>query len=141
MVSRKLKFTSQQVAWRAAFALVVTLITFNPVKSFGGSLHTVEWSPMPWGTVLFALFLVASWGFIFHNARQLLGNLGSIAVIVIFGVFAAMLYSKGMLKTGGAVAWLGTLFLWLIATISLTGGYVFRYLTGRLHVEDGDMEG
>ena len=140
MVSKKLKFTTKQVAWRAAFALIVTLITYNPVKSFGGSLHTVEWSPMPWGTILFALVLVASWAFIFHNAKQLLGKWGLMAVGAIFAVFVTMLVSKGWLKTAGGAAWIATLGLWLLASISLTGGYIFRYLTGRLHVEDGDME-
>ncbi|MEE2755485.1 MAG: DUF6524 family protein [Myxococcota bacterium] len=140
MVSRKLKFTAQQVAWRAAFALIITLITFNPIKSFFGSLADTVWSPMPWGTILFALILVAGWAFILINAKQLLGKWGFIAILVIFGTFVAMLVSKGMVSSGKGAAWIGTLGLWLLATISLTGGYIFRYLTGRLHVEDGDMD-
>ena len=79
-------------------------------------------------------------GFYFHNAKQLLGKWGLMAVGAIFAVFVTMLVSKGWLKTAGGAAWIATLGLWLLASISLTGGYIFRYLTGRLHVEDGDME-
>ena len=77
-------------------------------------------------------------GHLFHNAKQLLGKWGLMAVGAIFAVFVTMLVSK-VAKTAGGQHGCD---LGIMATrVDLpTGGYIFRYLTGRLHVEDGDME-
>jgi hypothetical protein len=125
---------------RAAFALALVLLTFNP--SGYSYVHLIQ-DGFPKVTPLEAVLgivLLIGW-FVFISAT--LRSLGALGVLLALALFAALIWlivSWGwvQLQNTGAIVWLGLVILALILAIGMSWSHLYQRWSGQATVDEVD---
>lgn len=137
------RFTWKQFGFRAAVALLLVLVTYNPFGPCATQaiLSVETWNPLPMGTIFFALVVLAAWLLLLRFAYRAMGKLGAIVLGVLFASFVGLGYSKGWFQpTAGAAKYLGILVFWIVGTIALNAAFLKRAAFGVGSVDDDGEE-
>jgi hypothetical protein len=125
---------------RAAFALGLVLLTYNPSGySFVHMLQSGFPAVTPLEAVL-GLLLLIGW-FVFLRAT--LSSIGALGMVLLLALFAALIWlivSWGWVKLSntGAIVWISLLVLSLILAVGMSWAHLYRRWSGQATVEDTD---
>jgi hypothetical protein len=125
---------------RAAFALGLVLLTYNPSGySFVHMLQSGLPAVSPLEAVL-GLLLLIGW-FVFLRAT--LSSIGALGMVLLLALFAALIWlivSWGWVKLSntGAIVWISLLVLSLILAVGMSWAHLYRRWSGQATVEDTD---
>jgi Family of unknown function (DUF6524) len=134
----KLTFTGFLL--RAAFALALVLLTYNPSGySFAHMLQAGFPAITPVEAVLGVLLLIG-W-FVFLRATLIaIGPLGMVLLLALFGALIWLIVSWGWVKLSNttAIAWISLVVLALILAVGMSWASLYRRWSGQATVEDSD---
>ena len=140
MRTRAAGFGVLSFTWRALFALVLVLVTYNPsqisyyhwvrgVIAAGnfGALHA-----------LVGVVLLAGWIVFLRATFQSLGILGLLLGAAFFGALVWLLIDFGLLAADSVstMAWITIVCLALLLAVGMSWSHVRRRMTGQIDVDD-----
>jgi hypothetical protein len=134
----KLTFTGFLL--RAAFALALVLLTYNPSGySFVHMLQAGFPAVTPLEAVLGVLLLIGWFVFL----RATLASIGPLGMVLLLALFAALIWlivSWGwvQLSNTSAIAWISLVVLALILAVGMSWAHLYRRWSGQATVEDTD---
>ena len=134
----KLTFTGFLL--RAAFALALVLLTYNPSGySFAHLLQAGFPAVTPLEAVLGILLLIGWFVFL----RATLAAIGPLGLVLLLALFAALIWlivSWGWIKLSNtsAIAWISLVVLALILAVGMSWAHLYRRWSGQATVEDTD---
>lgn len=135
-----IRITPLGLFWRALFAILFCVATYNGSEYNAYQLVITQWETSTYPV----LFLVAVWlicaitlGWIVYD------TLGKIGIIMLLGLAVV---SIAWARDAGIVdplqpsfwQWAGPSIVGAILAAGLIGGYCYRWLTGRVMVDDAD---
>jgi hypothetical protein len=127
----KLTFTGFLL--RAAFALALVLLTYNPSGySFAHMLQTGFPAITPLEAVL-GIVLLIGW-FVFLRAT--LTSIGPFGMVLLLALIVSWGWVK--LSNTGAIVWISLVVLSLILAVGMSWSYLYRRWSGQATVEDAD---
>jgi hypothetical protein len=134
----KLTFTGFLL--RAAFALTLVLLTYNPSgHSYAHMLQAGFPAVTPVEAVLGVLLLIGWFVFL----RATLSSIGPLGMVLALALFAAVIWlivSWGWVRLSntGAIVWLSLVVLSLILAVGMSWAHLYRRWSGQATVEDTD---
>ncbi len=134
----KLTFTGFLL--RAAFALTLVLLTYNPSgHSYAHMLQAGFPAVTPVEAVLGVLLLIGWFVFL----RATLSSIGPLGMVLALALFAAVIWlivSWGwvQLSNTGAIVWISLVVLSLILAVGMSWAHLYRRWSGQATVEDTD---
>lgn len=134
----KLTFTGFLL--RAAFALTLVLLTYNPSgHSYVHMLQAGFPAVTPLEAVLGILLLIGWFVFL----RATLSSIGPLGMLLALALFAAVIWlivSWGWVKLSntGAIVWISLVVLSLILAVGMSWAHLYRRWSGQATVEDTD---
>jgi Family of unknown function (DUF6524) len=134
----KLTFTGFLL--RAAFALALVLLTYNPSGySFVHMLQAGFPSITPLEAVLGILLLIG-WFVFLRATLASIGPLGMVLLLALFGALIWLIVSWGWVKLSNtsAIAWISLVVLALILAVGMSWAHLYRRWSGQATVEDTD---
>jgi len=134
----KLTFTGFLI--RAAFALTLVLLTYNPSGfSFVHMLKTGFPAITPLEAVL-GLLLLIGWAVFLRATLHSIGALGMVLLLAFFGALIWLIVSWGWVKLSstGALVWISLIVLSLILAVGMSWASLYRRWSGQATVEDTD---
>lgn len=134
----KLTFTGFLI--RAAFALTLVLLTYNPSGfSFVHMLKTGFPAITPLEAVL-GLLLLIGWAVFLRATLHSIGPLGMVLLLAFFGALIWLIVSWGWVKLSstGALVWISLIVLSLILAVGMSWASLYRRWSGQATVEDTD---
>jgi hypothetical protein len=134
----KLTFTGFLI--RAAFALALVLLTYNPSGySFVHMLKTGFPAITPLEAVL-GLLLLIGWAVFLRATLHSIGALGMVLLLAFFGALIWLIVSWGWVKLSstGALVWISLIVLSLILAVGMSWASLYRRWSGQATVEDTD---
>ena len=125
---------------RAAFALGLVLLTYNP--SGYSYVHMLQ-SGFPAVTPLEAvlgLLLLIGWFVFLRATLSSIGALGMVLLLALFAAFVWLIVSWGWVKLSstGAIVWISLVVLSLILAVGMSWAHLYRRWSGQATVEDTD---
>ena len=125
---------------RAAFALALVLLTYNP--SGYSYVHMLQ-SGFPAVTPLEAvlgLLLLIGWFVFLRATLSSIGALGMVLLLALFAAFVWLIVSWGWVKLSstGAIVWISLVVLSLILAVGMSWAHLYRRWSGQATVEDTD---
>ena len=125
---------------RAAFALALVLLTYNP--SGYSYVHMLQ-SGFPAVTPLEAvlgLLLLIGWFVFLRATLSSIGALGMVLLLALFAAFIWLIVSWGWVKLSntGAIVWISLVVLSLILAVGMSWAHLYRRWSGQATVEDTD---
>ena len=134
----KLTFTGFLI--RAAFALTLVLLTYNPSGfSFVHMLKTGFPAITPLEAVL-GLLLLIGWAVFLRATLHSIGPLGMVLLLAFFAALIWLIVSWGwvQLSSTGAIVWISLIVLSLILAVGMSWSHLYRRWSGQATVEDTD---
>ena len=134
----KLTFTGFLI--RAAFALTLVLLTYNPSGwSFVHMLKTGFPAITPLEAVL-GLLLLIGWAVFLRATLHSIGPLGMVLLLAFFAALIWLIVSWGWVKLSstGAIVWISLIVLSLILAVGMSWSHLYRRWSGQATVEDTD---
>ena len=134
----KLTFTGFLI--RAAFALTLVLLTYNPSGySFVHMLKTGFPAITPLEAVLGILLLIG-WAVFLRATLHSIGPLGMVLLLAFFAALIWLIVSWGWVKLAstGAIVWISLIVLSLILAVGMSWASLYRRWSGQATVEDTD---
>jgi hypothetical protein len=134
----KLTFTGFLL--RAAFALALVLLTYNPSGwSFVHMLKTGFPAITPLEAVL-GLLLLIGWAVFLRATLHSIGPLGMVLLLAFFAALIWLIVSWGWVKLSstGAIVWISLIVLSLILAVGMSWASLYRRWSGQATVEDTD---
>jgi len=134
----KLTFTGFLL--RAAFALALVLLTYNPSGySYAHMLQTGFPAITPLEAVL-GLLLLIGWFVFLRATLHSIGPLGMVLLLAFFAALIWLIVSWGWVKLSntGAIVWISLIVLSLILAVGMSWSHLYRRWSGQATVEDGD---
>ena len=134
----KLTFTGFLI--RAAFALTLVLLTYNPSGfSFVHMLKTGFPAITPLEVVLDLLLLIG-WAVFLRATLHSIGPLGMVLLLAFFAALIWLIVSWGwvQLSSTGAIVWISLIVLSLILAVGMSWASLYRRWSGQATVEDTD---
>ncbi len=134
----KLTFTGFLL--RAAFALALVLLTYNPSGySYVHMLQTGFPSVSPVAAVL-GLLLLIGWFVFLRATLSSIGPLGMVLALALFAALIWLIVSWGWVRLSntGAIVWIGLVVLALILAVGMSWAHLYRRWSGQATVEDTD---
>jgi hypothetical protein len=134
----KLTFTGFLL--RAAFALALVLLTYNPSGySFAHMLQAGFPAITPLEAVLGILLLIG-WFVFLRATLASIGPLGMVLLLALFGALIWLVVSWGwvQLSNTSAIAWISLVVLALILALGMSWAHLYRRWSGQATVEDTD---
>jgi Family of unknown function (DUF6524) len=134
----KLTFTGFLL--RAAFALALVLLTYNPSGySYAHMLQAGFPAITPVEAVLGVLLLIG-WFVFLRATLSSIGPFGLVLALALFGAFIWLIVSWGWVKLSstGAIVWISLVVLSLILAVGMSWAYLYRRWSGQATVEDTD---
>ena len=134
----KLTFTGFLL--RAAFALALVLLTYNPSGwSFVHMLKTGFPAITPLEAVLGILLLIG-WAVFLRATLHSIGPLGMVLLLAFFAALIWLIVSWGWVKLAstGAIVWISLIVLSLILAVGMSWSHLYRRWSGQATVEDTD---
>ena len=134
----KLTFTGFLI--RAAFALTLVLLTYNPSGfSFVHMLKTGFPAITPLEAVL-GLLLLIGWAVFLRATLHSIGALGMVLLLAFFAALIWLIVSWGWVKLAstGAIVWISLIVLSLILAVGMSWASLYRRWSGQATVEDTD---
>ena len=134
----KLTFTGFLL--RAAFALALVLLTYNPSGySYVHMLQAGFPAITPLEAVLGVVLLIG-WFVFLRATLTSIGPLGMVLALALFAALIWLIVSWGWVKLSdtGAILWIGLIVLALILAIGMSWSLIYRRWSGHATVEDGD---
>ncbi len=134
----KLTFTGFLL--RAAFALTLVLLTYNPSGySYAHMLQAGFPAVAPLEAVLGILLLIGWFVFL----RATLSSIGPLGMVLALALFAAVIWlivSWGWVKLSntGAIVWISLVVLSLILAVGMSWAHLYRRWSGQASVVDAD---
>ena len=134
------KLTFAGFLLRAAFALALVLLTYNPSGySYAHMLQAGFPAVTPLEAVLGVLLLIGWFVFL----RATLSSIGPLGMVLALALFAALIWlivSWGWVKLSntGAIVWISLVVLALILAVGMSWSYLYRRWSGQATVEDAD---
>ena len=125
---------------RAAFALALVLLTYNPSGySYAHMLQAGFPAITPLEAVLGILLLIG-WFVFLRATLSSIGPLGLVLLLALFGALIWLIVSWGWVKLSntGAIVWISLVVLSLILAVGMSWSYLYRRWSGQATVEDGD---
>ena len=125
---------------RAAFALALVLLTYNPSGySFAHMLQAGFPAITPLEAVLGILLLIG-WFVFLRATLASIGPLGMLLLLALFGALIWLIVSWGwvQLSNTSAIAWISLLVLSLILAVGMSWAHLYRRWSGQATVEDTD---
>ena len=125
---------------RAAFALALVLLTYNP--SGYSYVHMLQ-SGFPAVTPLEAvlgLLLLIGWFVFLRATLSSIGALGMVLLLALFAAFIWLIVSWGWVKLSntGAIVWISLVVLSMILAVGMSWAHLYRRWSGQATVEDTD---
>ena len=134
----KLTFTGFLL--RAAFALALVLLTYNPSGySYVHMLQTGFPAITPLEAVL-GLLLLIGWFVFLRATLHSIGPLGMVLLLAFFAALIWLIISWGwvQLSSTGAIVWISLIVLSLILAVGMSWSHLYRRWSGQATVEDTD---
>ena len=134
----KLTFTGFLL--RAAFALALVLLTYNPSGwSYAHMLQAGFPAITPVEAVLGILLLIG-WFVFLRATLSSIGPLGLVLALALFGAFIWLIVSWGWVKLSntGVIVWISLVVLSLILAVGMSWAHLYRRWSGQATVEDTD---
>jgi hypothetical protein len=134
----KLTFTGFLL--RAAFALALVLLTYNPSGySFVHMLQAGFPKITPLEAVLGILLLIG-WFVFLRATLTSIGPLGMVLLLALFGALIWLIVSWGWIKLSNtsAITWISLVVLALILAVGMSWASLYRRWSGQATVEDAD---
>ena len=134
----KLTFTGFLI--RAAFALTLVLLTYNPSGfSFVHMLKTGFPAITPLEAVL-GLLLLIGWAVFLRATLHSIGPLGMVLLLAFFAALIWLIVSWGwvQLSSTGAIVWISLIVLSLILTVGMSWASLYRRWSDQATIEDTD---
>ena len=134
----KLTFTGFLL--RAAFALALVLLTYNPSGySYAHMLQTGFPAITPLEAVL-GLLLLIGWFVFLRATLHSIGPLGMVLLLAFFAALIWLIVSWGwvQLSSTGAIVWISLIVLSLILAVGMSWSHLYRRWSGQATVEDTD---
>ena len=125
---------------RAAFALALVLLTYNPSgHSYVHMLQTGFPAITPLEAVLGILLLIG-WFVFLRATLSSIGPLGMLLLLALFGALIWLIVSWGwvQLSNTSAIVWISLVVLSLILAVGMSWSYLYRRWSGQATVEDAD---
>ena len=134
------KLTFAGFLLRAAFALALVLLTYNPSGySYAHMLQAGFPAVTPLEAVLGVLLLIG-WFVFLRATLSSIGPLGMVLALALFGALIWLIVSWGWVKLSntGAIVWISLVVLALILAVGMSWSYLYRRWSGQATVEDAD---
>ena len=134
----KLTFTGFLL--RAAFALALVLLTYNPSGySYVHLLQAGFPAVTPLEAVLGVLLLIG-WFVFLRATLSSIGPLGLVRALALFAAVIWLFVSWGWVKLSntGAIVWISLVVLSLILAVGMSWAHLYRRWSGQATVEDTD---
>jgi Family of unknown function (DUF6524) len=134
----KLTFTGFLL--RAAFALALVLLTYNPSGwSYAHMLQEGFPAITPLEAVLGILLLIG-WFVFLRATLSSIGPLGMVLALALFGAFIWLIVSWGWVRLSntGVLVWISLVVLSLILAVGMSWAHIYRRWSGQATVEDTD---
>ena len=134
----KLTFTGFLL--RAAFALALVLLTYNPSGySYAHMLQAGFPAITPLQAVL-GLLLLIGWAVFLRATLHSIGPLGMVLLLAFFAALIWLIVSWGWekLSNTGAIVWISLIVLSLILAVGMSWSHLYRRWSGQATVEDTD---
>ena len=134
------KLTFVGFVLRAAFALVLVLLTYNPSGySYAHMLQSGFPAVTPLEAVLGILLLIG-WFVFLRATLASIGALGMLLLLALFGALIWLIVSWGwvQLSNTSAIAWISLVVLALILAVGMSWAHLYRRWSGQATVEDTD---
>lgn len=134
------KLTLTGFLLRAAFALTLVLLTYNPSGySYVHMLQAGFPAVTPLEAVLGVVLLIGWFVFL----RATLSSIGPLGMVLALALFAAVIWlivSWGWVKLSntGALVWISLVVLSLILAVGMSWAHLYRRWSGQATVEDTD---
>ena len=125
---------------RAAFALALVLLTYNPSGySYAHMLQAGFPAITPLEAVLGILLLIG-WFVFLRATLSSIGPLGMLLLLALFGALIWLIVSWGwvQLSNTSAIVWISLVVLSLILAVGMSWSYLYRRWSGQATVEDAD---
>jgi hypothetical protein len=125
---------------RAAFALALVLLTYNPSGySYAHMLQAGFPAITPLEAVLGILLLIG-WFVFLRATLSSIGPLGMLLLLAVFGALIWLIVSWGwvQLSNTSAIVWISLVVLSLILAVGMSWSYLYRRWSGQATVEDAD---
>jgi hypothetical protein len=125
---------------RAAFALGLVLLTYNPSGySYAHMLQAGFPAITPLEAVLGILLLIG-WFVFLRATLSSIGPLGMALLLALFGALIWLIVSWGWVKLSNtsAIAWISLVVLALILAVGMSWAHLYRRWSGQATVEDTD---
>lgn len=125
---------------RAAFALVLVLLTYNPSGySYAHMLQAGFPAITPLEAVLGILLLIG-WFVFLRATLASIGALGMLLLLALFGALIWLIVSWGWVKLSNTsvIAWISLVVLALILAVGMSWAHLYRRWSGQATVEDTD---
>lgn len=125
---------------RAAFALVLVLLTYNPSGySYAHMLQAGFPAITPLEAVLGILLLIG-WFVFLRATLASIGALGMLLLLALFGALIWLIVSWGWVKLSNTsvIAWISLVVLALILAVGMSWTHLYRRWSGQATVEDTD---
>lgn len=125
---------------RAAFALALVLLTYNPSGySYAHMLQAGFPAITPLEAVLGVLLLIG-WFVFLRATLSSIGPLGMVLLLALFGALIWLIVSWGWVKLSNtsAIVWISLVVLSLILAVGMSWSYLYRRWSGQATVEDAD---
>jgi hypothetical protein len=134
------KLTFAGFLLRAAFALALVLLTYNPSGySYAHMLQAGFPAVTPLEAVLGVLLLIG-WFVFLRATLSSIGPLGMVLALALFATLIWLIVSWGWVKLSntGAIVWISLVVLALILAVGMSWSYLYRRWSGQATVEDAD---
>lgn len=134
----KLTFTGFLL--RAAFALTLVLLTYNPSGySYAHMVQAGFPSVTPLEAVL-GIVLLIGWFVFLRATLSSIGPLGMVLALALFAAVIWLIVSWGWVKLSNtsAVVWISLVVLSLILAVGMSWAHLYRRWSGQATVEDTD---
>jgi hypothetical protein len=134
------KLTFAGFLLRAAFALALVMLTYNPSGySYVHMLQAGFPAVTPLEAVLGVLLLIG-WFVFLRATLSSIGPLGMVLALALFAAIIWLIVSWGWVKLSntGAIVWISLVVLALILAVGMSWSYLYRRWSGQATVEDGD---
>jgi hypothetical protein len=125
---------------RAAFALTLVLLTYNPSGySYAHMLQAGFPAITPLEAVLGILLLIG-WFVFLRATLSSIGPLGMVLLLALFAAFIWLVVSWGwvQLSSTGAIVWISLVVLAFILAVGMSWAHLYRRWSGQATVEDTD---
>lgn len=135
--------TLSGIGTRFGIALLLVLITWNPIDFNYIDWARTTWSEQPPVVFLLGIVLVIAWVVFLRATLRSLGPIGITLAVALAGGILWLLLDFGLvdLANGTAIAWILLVLLAAILTAGMSWSHLRRRWSGQADVDDLDDEG